>query len=149
MRRFRHPEFLRLGIGPFLDELLQKMDTRVKGESPHHLLLYAGHDSTIVPVLAAFGLYDDVWPPYSAQIVLEVAHHESKPHEHWVRVIYNDQPQQWRPFKEFREEIRRHIPTNYEKECQCKLQLSDVEMAVKEDGVGSTIISSDDDKKKE
>lgn len=40
--RFRHPEFARLGIGPFIDELLQAVDARVRDESPHHLLLYAG-----------------------------------------------------------------------------------------------------------
>lgn len=59
-RRFRHPEFARLGIGPFIDELLQAVDARVMGSSPHHLLLYAGHDSTIVPILAALGIYNDM-----------------------------------------------------------------------------------------
>jgi hypothetical protein len=49
-----------LGIGPFLDELLQAVDARVTDNSPHHLLLYAGHDSTILPILAALGIYNDV-----------------------------------------------------------------------------------------
>lgn len=39
---FRHPEFARLGIGPFIDELLQAVDARVADASPHHMLLYAG-----------------------------------------------------------------------------------------------------------
>jgi hypothetical protein len=39
---FRHPEFARLGIGPFIGELLEAVDARVQDESPHQLLLYAG-----------------------------------------------------------------------------------------------------------
>lgn len=42
IQRFRHPEFARLGIGPFIGELLQAVDARMAGASPHHMLLYAG-----------------------------------------------------------------------------------------------------------
>jgi hypothetical protein len=32
----------------------------------------AGHDSTVVPILAALRIYNDQWPVYAANIVLEV-----------------------------------------------------------------------------
>ena len=38
----RHEEFCRLGIGPFINELLAQVDDRLHNGSPHHLLLYAG-----------------------------------------------------------------------------------------------------------
>lgn len=31
------------------------------------------------------------WPPYASHIVLELAHHKEKVHEHYVRVLYNDE----------------------------------------------------------
>eukprot|EP00952_Eustigmatos_sp_NYUAD-ZCMA_P002426 10749-Eustigmatos_ZCMA.PRE.1 len=49
----------------------------------------AGHDSTIIPVAAAFGAYDGVWPLYAANVVLEIA--RCAKNEHYVRVMYNDQ----------------------------------------------------------
>ncbi len=50
----------------------------------------AGHDSTIVPLLAALDIYKDIWPPYSSHILLELAQHKDKPEAHYVRVLYND-----------------------------------------------------------
>lgn len=34
------------------------------------------------------------------------------------------------------------MPTDYKKECQCRLNISEGDLAVKEDGVGSTIVAA-------
>ena len=59
---FRNREQVRLGIGRFVNEVLGHIQGAVEGKSPLNLIIFAGHDSTIVPVLAFLGAYDDVWP---------------------------------------------------------------------------------------
>jgi len=39
---------------------------------PAKLRLVSGHDTTIVPLLAALGCYDGKWPPYASYIALEL-----------------------------------------------------------------------------
>jgi len=47
-----------LAIGRFLKELAEDVDNAVSGRSVHKLLMYTGHDSTLVPLLCALGIYD-------------------------------------------------------------------------------------------
>jgi len=59
---FRDHEQIRLGIGRFIKEMVGKIDDAVSNKSPLKLVVFAGHDSTIIPALAFLGIYDDVWP---------------------------------------------------------------------------------------
>ncbi len=51
------------------------------------MLIYSGHDSTLVPLLCALDLYDDTWPPYASFLTLEVAVHKVSG-ERFVRATY-------------------------------------------------------------
>jgi len=42
------------------------------GHPPAKLRLLSGHDTTVVPLLAALGCYDGKWPPYASYIALEL-----------------------------------------------------------------------------
>lgn len=35
-------------------------------------MLYVGHDTTIIPFLSAFGVFDGNWPPYAATVTIEL-----------------------------------------------------------------------------
>lgn len=51
------------------------------------LFLYASHDSTLIPLLLALGTFDHKWPPYAADVTLELYQH--RPSKEWfVRVSY-------------------------------------------------------------
>jgi len=54
------------------------------------MLLYSGHDSTLVPVLSALGIYNDTWPPYASFLTLEFAT-ETASQQQFVRALYNNQ----------------------------------------------------------
>ena len=54
------------------------------------MLIYSGHDSTLVPLLCALGLYDDTWPPYASFLTLEFVTHKENGLK-YVRATYNDQ----------------------------------------------------------
>lgn len=79
------------------------------------MFIYSAHDSTLVPILCALGIYDDHWPDYASSILIEFASlsiensHESYPSEskeigeencsnllgnkfqYYIRVIFNGQ----------------------------------------------------------
>ena len=57
-RAFNDFRLNHLGIGRFLNELLHDINyVGDKGEG-YRLLMYTGHDSTVVPILCAFGAFD-------------------------------------------------------------------------------------------
>ena len=57
---------------------------------PAKMMLFSGHDSTLVPVLCALGLYNDEWPPYASYLAIEVAESTTVAGDFFVRVLYND-----------------------------------------------------------
>lgn len=58
-------------------------------------------------------------------------------------------PPQWRPYSELKRELQRLVPTNYKEECKCRQpDMSEEDLAVKEDGVGSTIVAGGGDEAK-
>lgn len=57
-----------------------------------NILIYSGHDSTLVPILCALGIYDYKWPPYASYLALEIAEEKmATSSKLWVRAIYNDE----------------------------------------------------------
>jgi hypothetical protein len=50
---------------------------------------------------------------------------------------------QWRPYSQLKSQLRELVPVDYKRECQCRTpNLSESDLAVKEDGVGSTIVAT-------
>lgn len=116
----------RLAIGRFIGELLSDLRG---ARQDKRLLIYSGHDSTLVPLLCALGCYDGVWPPYASFLALELVRNKSG--ERFVRAIYNDEPvamascggggdDVWCPLNAFlaRLEAMSLSPSAYKDECQ-------------------------------
>lgn len=51
------------------------------------LYLYSAHDTTLIPCLLALGIFDMEWPPYAADITLEL-HQHRQTKEAFVKVSY-------------------------------------------------------------
>eukprot|EP01134_Creolimax_fragrantissima_P006237 CFRG6237T1 len=51
------------------------------------LRVYSGHDSTLIPLLCALGIYDDEWPEYGSHIEFQLVTKDGKP---FVRVYYQN-----------------------------------------------------------
>ena len=143
----------RLGIGRLLGETLDHLEadaaawaaaaTAAEGGDgaaasssalpPHRpaarLRLLSGHDTTIVPILAALGCYDGRWPPYASYVAVELWAN-SADGALQVRVVFNGQPlTDMRgckaedetgcvPFQAFAPLVRSLTPTNLIAECQ-------------------------------
>ncbi|XP_074550447.1 lysophosphatidic acid phosphatase type 6 [Halichoeres trimaculatus] len=83
-------ENLQLCVGPLLYTLLANIDEKLQGTSsePHRkLFLYSAHDTTLIPCLMALGVFDMRWPPYAADITLEL-HKHRQTSQAFVKVSY-------------------------------------------------------------
>uniref|UniRef100_A0A665U295 Acid phosphatase 6, lysophosphatidic n=1 Tax=Echeneis naucrates TaxID=173247 RepID=A0A665U295_ECHNA len=88
-------ENLQLCVGLLLHTLLTNFEEKLQGtssESNRKLLLYSAHDTTLMPCLMALGIFDKTWPPYAADITLELYQHRQTS-EAFVKLSYIGQDQ--------------------------------------------------------
>ncbi|XP_035532012.1 lysophosphatidic acid phosphatase type 6 [Morone saxatilis] len=88
-------ENLQLCVGPLLHTMLANIDQKLQGtssEPDRKLFLYSAHDTTLIPCLMALGVFDMRWPPYAADITLEL-HKHRQTDEAFVKVSYIGQDQ--------------------------------------------------------
>ncbi|NXS75680.1 PPA6 phosphatase, partial [Pandion haliaetus] len=89
-------EVLQMSVGLLFYTLQKNITEAVDPSSPaekaRKLILYASHDVTLIPVLVALGTFDHKWPPYAADVTLELyEHRQSK--EWFVRMTYHGEEQ--------------------------------------------------------
>ncbi|NXG74282.1 PPA6 phosphatase, partial [Baryphthengus martii] len=89
-------EVLQMSIGLLFSTLQKNLTEAVHPSSPaekaRKLILYASHDTTLIPLLMALGTFDRKWPPYSADVIMELyQHRQSK--EWFVRISYRGEEQ--------------------------------------------------------
>ena len=60
----------------------------ISGSSKTKLALFSSHDSMIMPLLVAMGLYEWEWPPYAAYIAYELWRHKTT-RKYYIKVLYN------------------------------------------------------------
>ncbi|XP_029980075.1 lysophosphatidic acid phosphatase type 6 isoform X1 [Sphaeramia orbicularis] len=88
-------ENLQLCVGPLLHTLLDNIDQKLQetsSEPNRKLFLYSAHDTTLIPCLMALGIFDMRWPPYAADITVELHKHQQT-NEAFVKVSYIGQDQ--------------------------------------------------------
>ena len=76
---YNDPTVATLGMGRLLAEVSAHLEAAANGDaSAPRIVLLSGHDSTLVPLLGALGVFDDLWPPYAAHLRIELgAIHDS------------------------------------------------------------------------
>ncbi|KAM8976965.1 lysophosphatidic acid phosphatase type 6 [Pelodytes ibericus] len=125
-------EILKLSVGPLLHALQRNMLDAVNSpsaESPcRKLYLYATHDVTLIPLLIALGIFDKKWPPYAADLTLELYQHQTSK-EWFARLNYNGEQQVLKgckaalcPLKDFLSALSEYdiSPEDYSKRCSVK-----------------------------
>ncbi|NXH96340.1 PPA6 phosphatase, partial [Pachycephala philippinensis] len=89
-------EVLQMNIGLLFNALQKNIKAAVNPSNPaekaRKLFLYAAHDSTLIPLLLALGTFDHKWPPYAADVILELYQHR-RSEEWFVRVSYRGEEQ--------------------------------------------------------
>ncbi|XP_074669244.1 lysophosphatidic acid phosphatase type 6 isoform X5 [Strix aluco] len=89
-------EVLQMCVGLLFYTLQKNITEAVDPSSPaekaRKLILYASHDITLVPLLVALGTFDHKWPPYAADVTLELYQHRQS-REWFVRMSYHGEEQ--------------------------------------------------------
>lgn len=139
-------EMLRLGMGRLMDVMLKRMDMakrndgtnnvpvdkREEARALHKIYLYSGHDSSIMPLLAALGKEVDHWPGYLSNLIFELWQKQGSK-EHYVRVLYEKEPLNLEEvcggetctFQKFKESVLGpYLLTIKEKEKECLVHFS-------------------------
>lgn len=110
-------ESLQLCVGPLLHMLLVNIEDKLQtpSQKPNRkLFLYSVHDTTLIPCLMAMGIFDLRWPPYAADITLELYKHKQTD-EAYIKVSYIGQDQLlpgcsgvYCPLQEFKRVVSAH-----------------------------------------
>ncbi|KAM6293415.1 lysophosphatidic acid phosphatase type 6 isoform 2-T2 [Porphyrio hochstetteri] len=122
-------EVLQMSVGLLLHTLQKNITEAVNPSSPaekaRKLILYASHDVTLIPLLLALGTFDHKWPPYAADVTLELYQHQQS--KGWfVRVSYHGEEQVVKgcraalcPLKDFLEVLSQYSvsPEDYNNLC--------------------------------
>eukprot|EP00003_Mantamonas_plastica_P022108 TRINITY_DN3704_c0_g3_i2.p1 TRINITY_DN3704_c0_g3~~TRINITY_DN3704_c0_g3_i2.p1 ORF type:complete len:409 (-),score=131.13 TRINITY_DN3704_c0_g3_i2:45-1271(-) len=82
-------EMCRVGIGRFIGEIKDKMDAKIEGKSDVKMALYAGHDSTLLPMMMALQLLDGQRYPQVASILMFELYRDVTNDKRFLRVVYN------------------------------------------------------------
>lgn len=146
---YSNNEVVRLAIGRFANEIVQQMQTKIdasrKGarapkQHPYTMMLYLGHDSTVIPLLHLLKNFSmgDPWPTFGSTILFELykskceAHYfltspcpdEALEDDYYVRIIYNGKvlrlptvAADYIPFDKLREHVTPYVPVDYAAEC--------------------------------
>lgn len=116
----------RIGIGSFIGDMWQKALDAMNNENPFKWVMWSGHDSSLVPVLRAMGIFDGYWPPYASHLVWELWR---KNGDYYVYLHYNGATlttptcsAAMCPVKEFAAGISPIIPTDIYSECVNRTQ---------------------------
>ncbi|XP_010190494.1 PREDICTED: lysophosphatidic acid phosphatase type 6, partial [Mesitornis unicolor] len=84
-------EVLQMSVGLLFRTLQKNITEAVNPSSPaekaRKLILYACHDTTLIPLLVALGTFDGKWPRYASDVTLEL--YQDRQSKEWlVRVSY-------------------------------------------------------------
>ncbi|XP_069569779.1 lysophosphatidic acid phosphatase type 6 [Brachyistius frenatus] len=117
----KNRENLQLCVGPLLHILLDNIEEKLQGTSSEpnrKLFLYSAHDTTLIPCLMALGIFDMKWPPYAADVTLEL-HQNRQTNEAFVKVSYMGEDQLipscsgvYCPLKEFKQVLSTYSLTS-------------------------------------
>ena len=121
-----HPALCRLAIGSFIGEIVDKLKLGIfinengdKLKSPK-LELFVGHDSTLIPLLCSFKLFNGNWPDYGSSLIIELwdnGEKEKNNEKYSIKFIINQQKEVTIPFNQFELLTNPLIPDDYVTEC--------------------------------
>eukprot|EP00188_Purpureofilum_apyrenoidigerum_P001898 Plantae.Rhodophyta-Purpureofilum_apyrenoidigerum.ctg20944.p1 GENE.Plantae.Rhodophyta-Purpureofilum_apyrenoidigerum.ctg20944~~Plantae.Rhodophyta-Purpureofilum_apyrenoidigerum.ctg20944.p1 ORF type:complete len:424 (-),score=64.33 Plantae.Rhodophyta-Purpureofilum_apyrenoidigerum.ctg20944:247-1518(-) len=89
---FKDRHALKLSIAPLWQEICSSHRQSLSGEEKDRkLIIYSGHDTTLMPMLESLGVFDGKWPSFAASIIVELLKEKESDRAH-VRVLYNHEP---------------------------------------------------------
>ncbi|XP_071942921.1 lysophosphatidic acid phosphatase type 6-like [Antedon mediterranea] len=125
----KHQHLFPLMVGPILNIIFENIVNAIEKKGSPKLYMYSGHDTTLMPLLAALKIDVDHWPPWSADLILEL--YENKNNQHFIRVLYMGKEQKvcesqdvLIPYDKFKKCLQQFSlkPSDYAKNCSNPVQ---------------------------
>lgn len=85
---FNSTDVIKYGIGLFVGDLMEDYQALTKSHKGY-VNYYSGHDTTLWPLVRAFGFLTSEWPPYASHMILEQWQPKSSAGESYARLHYN------------------------------------------------------------
>ncbi|RUS72500.1 hypothetical protein EGW08_019728 [Elysia chlorotica] len=85
----------RLSAGPLLTEVIDTARKFTCGEKCHRLCFYSTHDSSLMALMAALGIWRNKWPPFGSDLRFEL-YRDVDSCNYYVRILYNDKEERIR-----------------------------------------------------
>jgi len=80
--------YVQIAMSRFISEVIERIEDVSKGRSKENLALFSGHDTTLFPLLMAYGV-NQGWPPYASMMRIELLDGVT---EDIITVYYNNEP---------------------------------------------------------
>ncbi|XP_071792151.1 prostatic acid phosphatase-like isoform X1 [Asterias amurensis] len=71
-------EFLRLGAGPILNEIVGHLKNKTAGKETTKMFMYSAHDDNVESLLASLQVFNDLWPPTASCVIIELYQEDNK-----------------------------------------------------------------------
>nr|CAB3219779.1 lysophosphatidic acid phosphatase type 6-like [Phallusia mammillata] len=119
---------LKLGIGPLIGTVLSNISSCINRQCHKKLYLFSGHDTTLMPLMQAFGITDFEWPPFAADITIEL-YEKKESGEQFIRILYLGKARKVSgctdtlcPLEQFKKSMSKFImdKNEYAKQCAVK-----------------------------
>lgn len=89
LNTYNSSAFAKAGMASLVSDSVNAMKKMMAGGAAQPFLLFSGHDTgPIIPLLAAFGVWDGLWPTYASMITLELHQMTASPSQYAVRFTY-------------------------------------------------------------
>jgi len=77
------------GLQKLVRRIKERINNATTQQSPVTFAVYSGHDNTIMPLLAALGVWDQKWASYASMVSIELYKETNETGNFFFRIIYN------------------------------------------------------------
>ncbi|XP_050418473.1 prostatic acid phosphatase [Patella vulgata] len=82
------PEIIRIKTGPLVSKMVKSIENKVTHpDSLDKIFLYSAHDTNVISLLSGLGCFNDIQPPYSSAVILELRKVDDM---YYVHVLYHN-----------------------------------------------------------
>ncbi|EGD78031.1 hypothetical protein PTSG_09668 [Salpingoeca rosetta] len=124
--KYHQKESLTLSCGLLLKNMLSHFKSaQDPTQAQPRMRMFSCHDTTLLPMLLCFGIFDGKWPPFAADICIELYRDENSVDDHYVRVLYCGEPQRlplatdhYCSYKTFEGALNSLVPDDFKEACK-------------------------------
>eukprot|EP00794_Sanderia_malayensis_P002465 gene2465-2838_t len=116
---------IRNSIGNFVENICTQLEDKIQNHSGYKMLIFSAHDTTLMALLKAIGVYDNKWPRFSSDIKIEL--YKQSIGKWFVKVLYNDKEMKIPgcestlcPADRFFERLEKYRVKDWESDCGIK-----------------------------